>query len=37
MITFLSSDYDTNQFLVYTEIESQISYLTIRNFISWTN
>ena len=34
---FLSSDQDTNQFLVYAGIEPQISYLTIRDFTSWTN
>ena len=33
---FLSSDQDTNQFLVYVEIESQISYTTIRNFTNRT-
>ena len=31
---FLSSDQDTNQFLVYMRIESQISYTTIRDFTS---
>ena len=30
----LSSDQDTNQFLMYVEIELQISYTTIRDFIS---
>jgi len=30
----LSLDQDTNQFLVYAEIESQISYTTIINFTS---
>lgn len=34
---FLSSNQDTNQFLVYVEIESQISYTTIKDFTSWTN
>ena len=28
----LLSDQDTNQFLVYVEIEPQISYTTIRDF-----
>ena len=30
----LSSDQDTNQFLVYAKIEPQISYTTIRDFTS---
>ena len=30
----LSSDQDTNQFLVYTKIELQISYSTIRDFMN---
>ena len=30
----LSSDQDTNQFLVYEGIESQISYIIIRDFTS---
>ena len=30
--SFLSSDQDTNQFLVEMEIESQISYTIIRDF-----
>ena len=30
----LSSDQDTNQFLVLAEIEPQISYTTIRDFTS---
>ena len=33
----LSLDQDTNQFLVEAEIEPQISYTTIRDFISWAN
>ena len=33
----LSSDQDTNQFLVEAGIESQISYTTIRDFTSWAN
>ena len=33
----LSSDQDTNQVLVQAEIESQISYSTIRDFIGWAN
>ena len=30
----LSSNQDTNQFLVLAEIEPQISYSTVRNFTS---
>ena len=30
--SFLSSDQNTNKFLVYVEIEPQISYTTIRDF-----
>ena len=30
--SFLLSDQDTNQFLVYAEIELQIFYLTIKDF-----
>ena len=30
--SFLSSDQNTNKFLVYAEIEPQISYTTIRDF-----
>ena len=33
----LSSDQDTNQFLVQTEIEPQISYTIIRDFINRAN
>ena len=32
----LSLDQDTNQFLIYVGIESQISYTTIRNFTNKT-
>ena len=32
-----SSNYDTNQFLVWAGIELQISYTTIRDFTSWAN
>ena len=32
----LSSDQDTNQFLVYVRIESQISYTTIKDFTNKT-
>ena len=32
--SFLLSDQDNNQFLVYAEIEPQISYTTIKNFTS---
>ena len=35
--SFLSSDQDTNQFLVYAGIELQISYIIIRDFTSWAN
>ena len=28
---------DTNRFLVYAEIKSQISYSIIRDFINWAN
>ena len=34
---FLSLNQDTNWFLVQMGIEPQISYLTIKNFISWAN
>ena len=33
----LSSDQNTNQFLVQARIESQISYIIIKNFTSWAN
>ena len=33
----LSSDQDTNQFLVSAGIEPQISYITIKDFTSWAN
>ena len=33
----LSSDQDTNQFLVQAEIEPQISYTIIRDFTNWAN
>ena len=33
----LSSNQDTNQFLVLAEIEPQISYTTIWDFANWTN
>ena len=33
----LLSNQDINQFLVYVEIELQISYTTIKDFISWAN
>ena len=33
----LSSEQDTNEFLLLAEIEPQISYTTIRDFTSWTN
>ena len=32
----LSSNQNTNQFLVQVRIESQISYSIIKDFISWT-
>ena len=32
--SFLLSDQDTNQFLVNAEIELQILYLTIKDFIN---
>ena len=33
----LSSDQDTNRFLVQAGIEPQISYTTIRDFTNWIN
>ena len=33
----LSSNQDTDQFLVLARIELQISYSTIRDFTSWAN
>ena len=35
--SYLSSDQDTNQFLVSVGIKPQISYTTIKRFISWAN
>ena len=35
--SFLLSDQNTNQFLVYAVNEPQISYTTIRDFTNWVN